>query len=175
MTRSSGDRPAGARNLLLPLLTVAALGLPACSITWRQPEIVPLNPVEFYAVGIEPACDAAAEVFEALGLEVTETMRREQACVLETGYARLDAPDDPFEHLRDVGHVSAADTFLHGRYLLTASIRQTARGNTRVRLTSRVEGYEGSYRTVRSNGTIERVAFERLSERLGTEPLGEES
>lgn len=164
---SSRDRRPPQRLATLLLL----LALPACSVTWRRPEIAPLDPVQVYPVPVSRACDEALVVLAELELAAEESMRSEKACLLETDYQRLGSGPADFDRVQDVAHVGGADLFSHGRYLLTASIREDAEGNTRVRFTARIEGYDAGYRTVRSNGTIETEAFERLSRRLGTEPL----
>lgn len=156
-----------ASSLALTLL----LALAACSVTWRRPEVAPLNPVQTYPVPGARACDEALRVLEWLGLDAEETMRRDDACVLETDYQRLGSGPADFDRVQDVAYVTGADLFSHGRYLLSASIREDEDGNSRVRFTARIEGYDAGYRTVRSNGTIETAAFERLTELLGTGPL----
>lgn len=164
----NGER---ARLLLTPVAIVLLAALPACSVTWRRPEVAPLDPVRVYPVAGSSACDAALQVLEELGLDGKATMRREQACILESDYQRLGTGPAGFDRLQDVAYVGGADLFSHGRYLLTASIREGDDGNARVRFTARIEGYDGGYRTVRSNGAVEKDAFERLSRRLGIDPL----
>lgn len=163
--RSPFRRPAA------PWLALAAVcvSLPACTVTWRQPTIAPIDPVRLFPVSAARACDAALTAFSGLQLRPDETMRQDSSCVIETDYRSLDEPGDPFERLRDVGYVGGGIS--HGRYLLTATIRENEDGQARVRLAARIEGIDTSYVTVRSNGTIEKVAFERLSAVLGTQPL----
>lgn len=153
-------------------MTTAALLATACSVTWRQPEIRPLNPVRQFAVPAAALCDALLGALGELDLEAEAVTIEADACLVETGYRRLTGGDDPLEQLREVAHTAGGDFFSHGRFLVTASVRELDEGS-RIRLTTRIEGFDAGYRVLRSTGLIEEELFERIAAKLkGPAPEG---
>lgn len=136
--------------------------------TWRQPEIQPLQPVRYAAATVADVCAAMRDVLGSLDLELLEDTGEDAACVLETDYKRLTETGGNIERLDDVAYLGNQGFFAHGRYLVTATMRATSEGS-RIRVTVRIEGYDGGYRQLRSRGLIERAVFERLADNLGIE------
>ena len=157
------------RGLLLPLL----LGMSACQITWREPVIEPVNTNRFYDAELEPTCDAAEQVVQSLGLALEDVQREDSACLLDTKFRVFsDEGDDPTNHLGRVAMVGAGG-FIGGRYTLTVTTRDVRNGGTRVRVSTRIEGYvneEFGYQVLRSNGLLERSIFEAIGAQLGAPP-----
>ena len=57
---------------------------------------------------------------------------------------------------------------------LTVTTREVRNGGTRVRVSTRIEGYvneEFGYQVLRSNGLIESNIFDAIGDRLGTTPI----
>jgi hypothetical protein len=161
----------GAQRLaLVPLL----LTFGACQITLREPVIEPLNTNRFFDAALEPTCDAAEQVVEALGLAIEDVQREGNACLLDTKFKVFsDEGDNPLDHLAKVAMVGAGG-FIGGRYTLTVTTRDVRNGGTRVRVSSRIEGYvneEFGYQVLRSNGTIEAGVFDAIGSRLGAAPV----
>lgn len=158
------------RTLPLALLGVLLATLPACQITWREPVIEPINTNRFYDAEIDATCDAVEEVVRSLGLAVEDSQREETACLLETEFRVFsDTGEDPLNHLRRVAFVGVGG-FIGGRYAVTATTRDVRNGGTRVRLSTRIEGYvneEFGYQVLRSNGLIEERVFTAIGEQLG--------
>ena len=153
---------------LTALLIVA---LPACSITLREPEVQPLNPLRTYADRPANVCEAVANVITALPMSITADNRQDDSCLIETDYRRINDTGEELDRLRDVAYVGNQNFFSHGRFLLTVAIRSTGETTVRVRITSRIEGYDAGYQHLRSTGQIENAVFDRLSEELGSDPL----
>ena len=157
-------------GLLLPLL----LSMGACQITWREPVIEPLNTNRFYDAELAPTCDAAEEVVQSLGLILEDVQRENNACLLDTGFSVFsDEGDDPMNHLGRVAMVGAGG-FIGGRYTITVTTRDVRNGGTRVRVSTRIEGYvneEFGYQVLRSNGVIESNVFDAIGMRLGAAPV----
>lgn len=147
----------------------ASLLLTACSVTWRQPEIRPLNPVRQYPATAPALCDALLDALGRLGLQTETVTRESDACLVETDYRRLAGGEAPHEQLREVSYTTGGEFFSHGRFLVTASVRELPEG-ARVRLTTRIEGFDAGYRVLRSTGVIEEVLFDAIHEILGVEP-----
>ena len=162
-------RRSAQRGLLLPLLLSAG----ACQITWREPVIEPLNTNRFYDAALEPTCDAAEQVVQALGLTLEDVQREDTACLLDTEFSVFsDEGDDPMNHLGRVAMVGAGG-FIGGRYTLTVTTRDVRNGGTRVRVSTRIEGYvneEFGYQVLRSNGLIESNIFDAIGAQLGAAP-----
>ncbi len=158
------------RGLLLPLLL---LSMGACQITWREPVLEPLNSNRFYDAEFGATCDAAEQVVQDLGLELEDVQREDNACLLDTEFRVFsDEGDDPMDHLRRVAMVGAGG-FIGGRYTMTVTTRDVRNGGTRVRVSTRIEGYvneEFGYQVLRSNGLIERNVFEAIGTRVGAPP-----
>ncbi len=158
------------RGLLLPLLLVTG----ACQITWREPVIEPVNTNRFFDAELAPTCDAAEQVVQALGLALEDVQREDTACLLDTKFSVFpDEGDDPIDHLKSVAMVGAGG-FIGGRYTLTVTTRDVRNGGTRVRVSTRIEGYvneEFGYQVLRSNGLLERSIFDAIGVKLGADPV----
>ncbi len=148
--------------------------LPACQITWREPVLQPLNSNRYYDSSLEITCAAAREVVTRLGLSVKESQEEERACLLETVFKVLsDSGDDPTEYLDKVAFVGVGP-FIGGRYTLTVTTRDVRNSGTRVKVTTRVEGYVGEefgYQVLRSKGLIEERVFAAIGESIGATPV----
>jgi hypothetical protein len=158
------------RGLLLPML----LGLTACQITWREPVIEPVNTNRFYDAELAPTCDAVEQVVQSLGLSLEDVQREDNACLLDTEFSVFsDQGDDPMRHLKRVAMIGAGG-FIGGRYTMTVTTRDVRNGGTRVRVSTRIEGYvneEFGYQVLRSNGLIERSVFDAIGAELGAPPV----
>ncbi len=159
------------RTQTILALLLAAL-VPACSVTLREPVVQPLDPSRIYATDLEPVCDALEATLAGLGLTIANTVAERTACLSETEHLRLSDTGDAINHLDEVAYVGNQNFFSHGRYLLAVSARPGPQGVS-VRVTSRIEGYDAGYRLLRSTGLIEQTFFDRLSEQLATEPIGD--
>ena len=154
------------RRCRLPLL-LAALVLPACNVTWRQPEIKPLNPVRQFAVDAGSLCDGLLGTLAGLEMEIASVTREENACLVESEFRRLDESKASYEKLDRVAYATNPAFFSHGRYLITGSVREASTGS-RLRLTIRIEGFDAGYKLLRSTGVIEEMLFERIGTAVGT-------
>lgn len=163
---------AAARTPVIVLVSLL-MALPACTITWREPELVPLDTNRFYDAGLEETCDAAEQVIGELGLEMEETQREERACLLATDYnVFADQGEDPIRNLDEVAIIGPGP-FIGGRYTLTVTGRSSRDGGTRLKVVTRIEGYineEFGYQVLRSTGVIEERVFDAVSNRVGAEP-----
>ena len=161
-----GNRRRTLRLATLPLL----LSIGACQITWREPVIEPLNTNRFFDADLAQTCDAAEQVVQQIGLEVEDMQREDNACLLETDFKVFsDEGENPMDHLGRVAMVGVGG-FIGGRYTLTVTTRDVRNAGTRVRVTSRIEGYvneEFGYQVLRSNGTIETAVFDAIGTQLG--------
>lgn len=153
----------------LALVAGLLAAVPACTITWREPTIEPLDNDRVYAAGLESACAAAERVVRDFGLEVQETREQGGACLVESDFRVLpDIGDDPVDHLDEVAYVGVGG-FIGGRYAVTVTAR-SREDNTRIKVVTRIEGYvneEFGYQVLRSRGVIEREMFAALADHLG--------
>ena len=148
------------------LLLFVTLALPGCRVTWRQPEIKPLNPVRQFAVAAGSLCDGLLGTLDGLDMEIASVAREEDACLVETEFRRLGESDESYEKLDRVAYAANAAFFSHGRFLVTGSVRETAAGS-RLRLTTRIEGFDAGYKLLRSTGVIEEMLFDRVGAAVG--------
>jgi hypothetical protein len=118
------------------------------------------------------ACNALRATIQALGSALEENIIEHDACLFESAYIDLTEQGVQINYLDKVAYVGTR-ALTRGRYLVTASVRPTATGNSRVRLTTRIEAYDGAYRMVRSRGLLERTLIERLGDLLDAEPIEE--
>ncbi len=155
-------------------LLLVVLALPACQITWREPVLQPLNSNRYYDSTLETTCAAAEQVVTRLGLTVKESQQEERACLLETEFKVLsDIGEDPTEHLDRVAFVGVGP-FIGGRYTLTVTTRNVRDSGTRVKVSTRVEGYineEFGYQVLRSRGIIEERVFAAIGVSVGAAPV----
>jgi hypothetical protein len=158
----------------VPCLAALLLALGACQITLREPVIEPLNTNRFFDAELEPTCDAVEQVIQTIGLQLEDVQRAGIACLLDTEFKVFsDEGDDPIDHLAKVAMVGAGG-FIGGRYTLTVTTRDVRNGGTRVRVSSRIEGYvseEFGYQVLRSNGLIETMVFDAIGMQLGESPV----
>ncbi|NKB90224.1 MAG: hypothetical protein GKS06_18610 [Acidobacteria bacterium] len=161
-----GQRRLALRLVALPLL----LSVSACQITWREPVIEPLNTNRFFDSALDQTCEAAEQVVQQIGLSIEDVQREDNACLLETDFKVFsDEGENPMDHLARVAMVGVGG-FIGGRYTLTVTTRDVRNAGTRVRVTSRIEGYvneEFGYQVLRSNGLIETAVFDHIGTRLG--------
>lgn len=152
------------------LLLVLASPL-ACQVTWRQPEVHQLNPVVVFPSEFTRTCKQLRDTIRLLGTALEEDTVERDACLFESAHIELTGVGDPINHLDEVAYLGNQNSFSRGHYVITATVRPTAQGNTRVHLTTRIEGFDGDYRVLRSRGLIERTVINRLSKLLGVEPI----
>ena len=156
------------------LIVTMLVSLGACQITLREPVIEPLNTNRFYDAELDRTCDAVEQVVQALGMTLEDVQREENACLLDTEFKVFsDTGDDPLDHLARVAMVGAGG-FIGGRYTVTVTTRDVRNGGTRVRVSTRIEGYvneEFGYQVLRSNGVIEGRVFEQVGTQLGSAPV----
>lgn len=157
-------------RLLAAMLLVA---LPACSITWRQRPIEPLDTDRTYAAGFEDAWAAIERTVTGIELEVRDRQQEDGVGLLETGYSVLSDTGDDINRLDKIAYAGPGG-FIGGRYTLTVTVRSLRSGDTRVKVNTRIEGYvneEFGYQVLRSRGLIEDRIFTRIGTALGTEPV----
>jgi hypothetical protein len=128
---------------------------------------VAIFPVEF-----TETCTALRATIRALGTTLEENIVERDACLFESAYIDLNEQGGPISHLDEVAYVGT-QALTRGRYLVTASVRPTTSGNSRVRLTTRIEAFDGAYRVVRSRGLLERTIIVRLGDLMDAEPIEE--
>lgn len=162
------------KNLALILAAALLAATSACTITWREPRLEPLNTNRFYAAALPDACSAAERVVTGFGLQPSEVRTEDRGCLLETDWKVLpDTGEDPINHLRRVA-IIGPNPFIGGRYTVTITGRSSRDEGTRVKVTTRVEGYiseEIGYQVLRSSGLIEDRMFTAIGEELGTPPV----
>ena len=163
-------RPA-ARAAMPILVAVVVLLLPACQVTLREPEVQPVNPVVILPTELQPTCNQVRSAIGFLGGSLEEEIVERDACLFESAYLTLESSGRGITRLDDVAYVGTASVFSRGRYKLTVSARPTTDGNTRLRLTTRIEGFDGDYRVLRSRGLIERTIVERITTVMDVEPV----
>lgn len=142
--------------------------LHACSVTVKQPQIVPVNPVRTYSIGVEGVCDAALRVLADMKLAVASETPEATGCSIATEYKDISNRGDRLDHLREVAIIGNQGSFSHGRFLLTVTVKETSPSSTSVRVNSRIEGYEASYQVLRTSGLIEATVFTKLDADLET-------
>jgi len=161
-------------TILATALLLVALATPlACQVTWREPEIQQPNPVVVFPSELARVCAQLRDTIGLLGTMLQQDTVERDACLFESAQIELTGSGDPVTRLEEVAYVGSPSPFSRGRYVITASVRLTAQGNTRVHLATRIEGFNAEYRVVRSRGLIERTVIERLAELLGVEPIDE--
>lgn len=153
------------------LAALMILALPACTITLREPTLRPLNTNRFYAADLGATCDAVDQALQKSGLAIKDSQREDRACLVDTNFKVLsDTGEDPANHLKKVAWTGVGG-FIGGRYTVTVTTRTVRDGGTRVRVSTRVEGYineEFGYQVLRSRGIIEDTLFSSIAEQLGT-------
>jgi len=142
----------------------------ACSVTWREPEIQPLLQTRVLPGSVDRICAAVTPVLADLGLLIDQEESSETACLVVTNFHRLAERGPRVERLREVAYLGPQDVFQHARYRLTVTVQEAADHQAQVRIASRIEGYDGSYRQLRSTGLIEGQAFAFLQQRVGVDP-----
>jgi len=143
-----------------------------CEVTWREPEVAPLNPVIVFPADLVTTCVRLREAMQSFGSVLEDDVVEGSACLFESGYIDLTNAGDSVNHLDEVAYLGNQG-LSRGRYLITASARPTTEGDSRLRLTTRIEGYDGAYRLLRSRGLIEWTFVQRMSDLLQVEPIAE--
>ncbi|MFQ5743592.1 MAG: hypothetical protein ACE5HV_08385 [Acidobacteriota bacterium] len=161
------------RICLAAIFLLAAL--PACTVTFRQKPIAPLNTSRNYKTGVKDAWTAAKAVIEEWPHEIQEANFEEEngAGLLTTDFKVLSDQGDKINHLKKVAYAQGA-SFIGGRYALTVTVREVRGGLSRIKVVARIEGYLGEdygYQVLRSTGLLEEAVFNRINERLGTTPV----
>lgn len=154
--------------------------LTSCTVTFRRKPIEPIDNDRNYDVDVMECWEASREVLTAFatGIESESFEQENDAGMMITEYAVFaDTGDEDWRHLRRVSYAQGAP-FIGGRYQLTLTTRRLrGEGACKVRVVARIEGYMGEeygYQALRSNGTLEQEIFDRISTRLGAEPIGTE-
>lgn len=153
------------------------LALPACTITFREKPIEPLDTDRNYAVPLEQCWSATQAVIEDFVPEVKEANfePENEAGLIVSEFAVLADQGEPVNHLRQVAYARGAP-FIGGRYTLTTTLRKVRDGTCKVKVVARIEGYLGEeygYQVLRSTGLLEETIFERLGTQLGAEPVAD--
>ncbi len=149
--------------------------LPACTITFREKPIEPLDPDRNYAAAIEDTWEATKQVVEQFVPEIEEAnfVPGNAAGLIVTEPAVLSDEGEDFNRLRRVSFARGGG-FIGGRYTLTITVRKVRGGQSKVKVVARIEGYMGEdfgYQYLRSTGIIEEEIFARISARLGMDPI----
>ena len=156
------------------LVALLVFFLPACTVTWREPTIEPLNTNRFYDSTLTDTCDAVEAMITDFGLAIQSSEREERACLLDTDFKVFsDTGDDDINHLKRVAWTGVG-SFIGGRYTVTVTTRNVRDGGTRVRVSTRIEGYideEFGYQVLRSRGIIEESMFATIGQSLGASPV----
>jgi len=160
-------------HLAKALLLVALATALACQVTWREPRVEQPNPVVIFPSELARTCAQLRDAIRLLGAVLEQDSVERDACLLESAHIQLTDSGDPVNRLGEVAYLGDQNPFSRGRYIITASVRPTALGNTRVHLATRIEGFDGDYRVLRSRGLIERTVIERLTGLLGVGPIEE--
>ena len=151
------------------------LALPACTVTFRQKPIEPLDTDRNYDTTIQAAWSGIKQVIEEWPYQISEESfdADNNAGMIITDYWVLPDLGEDVDRLKEVAYAQGAP-FIGGRYTLTATVREIRGGNAKVKIVARIEGYMGEeygYQVLRSTGLIEETLFDRLSETLGTTPV----
>ena len=162
-----------ARVALLSLLT-ALLSLTACQVTWREPQIQPLNQGLVLPATLGSVCNQIRDGIGWMGGVVLDETVEPDACLFESSQIPLGSTGTAVQQLDEVAYVPQG-SMRGGRYQITASARPTSTGDTRMRISTRIEGLDGNYQVLRSRGLIERTLIERITDVLGVEPVPETS
>ena len=149
------------------------LALPACTVTWRQRPIEPLDTDRTYAAAFEETWAAVERTVAGMEMEVRDRQQEGGVGLLETGYRVLSDMGDDVNRLERIAYIGPGG-FIGGRYTLTVTVRSLRSGDTRVKVNTRIEGYvneEFGYQVLRSRGLIEDRIFTQIGTALGTEPV----
>ncbi len=161
-------------SLLAGTLLLVAVTTPlGCQVTWREPEVQQPDPVVIFPAELARTCAQLRVTVRLLGSALDKDTLEADACLLESAHIELTDTGDPIDHLDEVAYVGNPNPFSSARYKITATVRPTTQGNVRVHLATRIEGFDGDYRVLRSRGLIERTVVERLAELLGVKPIEE--
>ena len=154
---------------------IMLLALPACTVTFRQKPIEPLDSDRNYDTTIQAAWSGIKQVIEEWPYEISEESFDDEnnAGMIITDYWVLPDLGPDHDRLKKVAYAQGAP-FIGGRYTLTATVREIRGGHMKVKVVARIEGYMGEeygYQVLRSTGLIEDAIFTRLNEALGTTPV----
>lgn len=151
------------------------LALPACSVTFRQKPIEPLDTDRNYDTTIQAAWSGVKQVIEEWPYRISDESfdADNNAGMIVTDYWVLPDLGEDHHQLKKVAYAQGAP-FIGGRYTLTATVREIRGGHAKVKVVARIEGYMGEeygYQVLRSTGLIEETIFNRLNETLGAVPV----
>lgn len=156
------------------VLVMLLVCLPACRITFREPELKPINTSRFYDAEIAETCGAVQQVLQDMALPVRKAELQTDACLIETDFKVFsDVGDDPINHLKRSA-LTGVGSFIGGRYFVTITGRDVRDGGARLRVVTRIEGYvnqEFGYQVLRSSGLIEDRTFAAVGDKLGVPPV----
>jgi hypothetical protein len=160
-----------ARAALVALLPVC-LSIAGCQVTWREPQIQPLNQGLVLPASLGSVCNQVRDGIGWMGGVVIDETVEPDACLFESSQIPLGTTGAPVQQLEEVAYVPQG-SMRGGRYQITASARPTPTGDTRMRISTRIEGLDGNYQLLRSRGLIERTLIDRITDVLGVEPIPE--
>lgn len=165
------------RRRFAPWCVAAALlvALPACTITFRQKPIEPLDPDRNFEAPLDRTWEATREVIAGFGPEIETAEFEDDAGLIVTEFAVFPDAGPDYAQLDSAAYAQGFP-FIGGRYTLTVTVREVRGEQTKVRIVPRIEGYLGEeygYQTLRSTGLLEEELFGRISTELGVPPISE--
>lgn len=151
------------------------LALPACTITFREKPIEPLDTDRNFPVALDSCWETTSDVIRQFPPEIKESRfePENEAGLIVTDFAVLPDRGEPHQHLDNIAYSRGA-RFIGGRYTLTTTLRKIRDGSCKVKVVARIEGYLGEeygYQVLRSKGLLEETVFNRIEQRLGTAPV----
>lgn len=155
---------------------VLLLALPACTITFRERPLEPVDDDRNFDAPVQETWEVVQEVVHGFVDEIQRVEFEDDAGIIVTEFAVLPDVGPPHQQLDEVA-LAQGYPFIGGRYSLTVTVRQVQGGQSKVRVVPRLEGYLGEeygYQTLRTTGVLEQELFNRISGRLG-QPISEGS
>lgn len=151
------------------------LTLPACTITFRKKPLEPVDDDRSFDAPVTRTWEVVQDVVTDFVDEIERTEFEDDAGIIVTEFAVLPDTGPRYQHLDEVA-LAQGYPFIGGRYSLTVTVRQVQGGQSKVRVVPRLEGYLGQeygYQALRTTGVLEQELFNRISQRLGVEPVSE--
>lgn len=164
--------------LAASLVAVLLASLPACTITFREKPLLPVENDRNFSVGFQEGCwNTTQTVVEGFGPEIKEVRLEEEnrAGLIVTDFAVLPDTGPDVKHLKKVAHTGNAG-FIGGRYALTVTVREIRGERCKVKVVSRIEGYLGQeygYQVLRSTGLLEEEILTRIGQELSSPAVAE--
>lgn len=153
---------------------VLLLALPACTITFRQKPLAPVDDDRNFDAPLTRTWEVVQDVVGGFVDDVERVEFQDDAGIIVTEFAVLPDTGPPYQHLDEVA-LAQGYPFIGGRYSLTVTVREVQGGQSKVRVVPRLEGYLGQeygYQALRTTGVLEQELFNRISDQLG-EPASE--